>query len=535
MGVQLFKGTGKITKLLLRQNRLKVFLWLLGLVGITLIVANVYPTVYTTQEDIMGFALTMGNPAMIAMLGPNYTLEDYNIGAVFASEMLLFTAVAVGVMNILIVSSSTRDDEEEGRLEIVRALPVGRLAYITASGIMIFMVNGALLLLTALGLGFISEPGMTWESSFLYGALLAATGLFFASLTALCAQLAGTSRGTTSLSLGVLIAAYIVRAIGDVESERVALISPLGWVVRTEVFVKNDWWPIGALLIGTVLLLLGALYLNTKRDLNTGLLPDRKGKVRASAFLKTNVGLTWHLEKTNLIAWTIVLFLLSAAFGAILGELEVYFSDMDIIQAYFSEESGISLTEQFIALLMSILSIFTAVPVISTILKLKKEEKQGRVENYYSRSVSRNTVLSSYYFISLLATIVMQVMTGLGLYLTANQVLEEGLEISMVLKATLVYVPAIWLVIGLATMLVGCFPKGSGLAWLYIVFSLVVIYIGGLIDFPDWVNNLSAFTHVPQIPIEEIDWFALGILSSIALVLTLIGFIGYNKRDIQSQ
>lgn len=535
MGSHLFKGTGGITKLLLRQNKLKIILWLLALAGITLVVANVYPTVYTTQEDIMGFAVTMENPAMIAMLGSHYTLGDYNIGAVFANEMLLFTAIAVGVMNILFVSSSTRNDEEEGRLEMVRALPVGRLAYLTASGIMILIVNGALLLLTAIGLGFISEPGMTWEASFLYGALLAATGLFFASLTALCAQLAGTSRGTTSLSLGVLIAAYIVRAIGDVESEVMALISPLGWVVRTEVFVNNSWWPIAALLNGMGLLLIAALYLNTKRDINTGLLPDRKGKVRASAFLKTRIGLTWYFEKTNLIAWTIVLFLLSAAFGAILGELEVYFSDMDIIQAYFSEGSGVSLTEQFIALLMSILSIFTAVPVVSTILKLKKEEKQGRVENYYSRSVSRNSVLSSYYSISLLATIVMQAMIGLGLYITADQVLEEGLELSMVLSSTLVYVPAIWLVIGLATMLVGAFPKGSGLAWFYVVFSLIVIYIGGLIDFPDWVNNLSAFTHVPQIPIEEIDWPALGVLTSVALVLSLIGFIGYNKRDIQSQ
>lgn len=535
MGAHLFKGTGEITKLLLRQNKVKIFLWLLALVGITLVVANVYPTVYTTQEDIMGFAVTMENPAMIAMLGSHYTSGDYNIGAVFANEMLLFTAIAVGVMNILFVSSSTRNDEEEGRLEMVRALPVGRLAYLTASGIMILVVNGALLLFTAIGLGFISESGMTWEASFLYGALLAATGLFFASLTALCAQLAGTSRGTTSLSLGVLIAAYIVRAIGDVESEVMALFSPLGWVVRTEVFVNNSWWPIAALLSGMGLLLITALYLNTKRDINTGLLPDRKGKIHASAFLKTRIGLTWYLEKTNLVAWMVVLFLLSAAFGAILGDLEVYFSDMEIVQAYFSEGSGVSLIEQFIALLMSIMSIFTTVPVVSTILKLKKEENQGRVENYYSHSVPRNSVLSSYYSIALVSTIVAQAIIGLGLYITANQVLEEGLELSMVLKATLVYVPAIWLVIGLATMLVGAFPKGSGLAWFYIVFSLIVIYIGGLIDFPDWVTNLSAFTHVPQIPIEEIDWLTLGVLTSVALVLSLIGFIGYNKRDIQSR
>ncbi|MBM6615522.1 ABC transporter permease [Desemzia sp. RIT804] len=535
MGLHLFKGTVKITKLLLRQNLFKIFLWLLGLVGITLIVANVYPTVYETPEDIMGFALTMENPAMNAMLGPNYTLEDYNIGAVFANEMLLFTAIGVGVMNILFVSSSTRDDEEEGRLEMVRALPVGRLAYLTASGIMVLVVNGALFLLTAAGLGFISASGMTWEASLLYGTLLGACGIFFAGLTVFFAQLAETARGTTSLSIGVLIVMYIIRAIGDVESERLALLSPLGWVVRTGVFVTNDWWPVSVLLFSATLLLLAALYLNTKRDINAGLLPDRKGKIHASSFLKTTPGLIWYLEKTTLISWAIVLFLLSAAFGAILGELEVYFSDMDIIQAYFSAESGVSLTEQFIALLMSILSVFSAIPVVSTLLKLKKEEKQGNVENYYSRSIPRNRILSGYYFISLLAAIVMQIMIGLGLYLTANHVLINGLEWSIPLKSALVYIAAIWVVLGLATMIIGVFLKGSSLVWLYVVFSLVVIYVGDLIDFPEWVNNLSAFHHIPQIPIEEIDWAALGILSVLAVILTLIGFLGYNKRDIQSQ
>lgn len=535
MGKQLFKGTGRITRLLLRQNRFKMILWLFGIIGVTLTVANVYPTVYTTQEDIQGFALTMTNPAMTAMLGPHYPIEDYNLGATFANEMLLFTAIAVAVMNSLFVASSTRDDEEEGRLEMIRALPVGRLAYLTASAVMILLLNGLLFLFTSAGLGLVDASGFTWEAAFLYGALLGATGLFFASLTALFAQLAETSRGTTGLSMGVLITAYIVRAIGDVQSETLSLFSPLGWVVRTSVFVNNEWWPIAALLAGTIVWLAAALYLNLKRDINAGLLPNRKGKIRASGFLKTPFGLTWHLEKTSLIGWTVVLFLLSAAFGAILGEMETFFSDMDIIQAYFPDDSTSSLADQFIALLLSIMGVFTAVPVTTTMLKLKKEERLGRTENYYSRSVSRIKVLASYYLLSLLGTIIMQAVIGLGLYLTGNQSLEEGLELGTIMEAALIYVPAIWLIIGLATLLIGVFPKGSGLAWLYIVFSLLVVYIGDLLKFPDWFTNLSSYTHVPQVPIEELDWGSLVGLSAVAIVLTVIGFVGYNKRDIQNQ
>lgn len=532
---QLFKGTGHLTRLLLRQNRFKIILWLLGLVGITLMVANVYPTVYTSQEDIQGFAITMENPAMIAMLGPHYPIEDYNLGTVFANEMLLFTTIAAAVMNSLFVSSSTRNDEEEGRLEMVRALPVGRLAYLTASGMMILLVNGLLFLLTGLGLGIVDASGITWESAFLYAAILAGTGLFFASLTALFAQLAETSRGTTRLSVGTLIVAYIVRAIGDVENGIVSLFSPLGWSVRSQVFLENEWWPITALAAGTVVLLIAALFFNLQRDIKAGLLPDRKGKIYASSFLKTSVGLTWHLEKINLIGWAAVLFFLSAAFGAILGELETFFSDMDIIQAYFSAESSSSLTDQFIALLMSIMSVFAAIPITAILLKLKKEEQLGRMENFYSRSVSRNNIFSSYYVVSFVGAVALQIVTGLGLYLTGNQSLEVGLEFGTVMAAALVYIPAIWLIIGLAALLIGIFPKGSSLAWLYIVFSFVVIYIGDLMDFPGWLNNLSSFTHVPQIMTEGMDWTSIGVLSAISVVFSLLGLVGYNKRDIQNQ
>ena len=53
---------------------------------------------------------------MKAMIGIGYEMEDMSVGAVFAIEMLLFSAIAVAVMNILIVSSSkgpTKKKEEQ--------------------------------------------------------------------------------------------------------------------------------------------------------------------------------------------------------------------------------------------------------------------------------------------------------------------------------------------------------------------------------------------------------------------------------------
>ncbi len=104
----LFKGTRPITKLILKQNRFKIVVWLLSLVIVTLAVASAYPGVYKSEQDIMAYALTMDNPAMIAMLGPGYDETDYNTASIFANEMLIFTLIAVAVMNILLVRQRER-------------------------------------------------------------------------------------------------------------------------------------------------------------------------------------------------------------------------------------------------------------------------------------------------------------------------------------------------------------------------------------------------------------------------------------------
>ena len=196
------RGTLRITKLLFRQNAIKIGIWLFSIVATTIGVAVAYGDVYKTKADLQASAFTMANPAMQAMLGPGYSIENYNLGAAFASEMLLFTAIAIAIMNILFVSSSTRKDEEDGRLEMIRALPTGRLSYMAASGVMMVIINLLLYLTISLGLGLIGQEGMSWESSFLYGAILASTGLFFAGFTAFFAQLSDTARGTTGLSFG---------------------------------------------------------------------------------------------------------------------------------------------------------------------------------------------------------------------------------------------------------------------------------------------------------------------------------------------
>src|SRR5699024_10516700 len=131
-----FKGTSQLIKLLFKQHRQKIFLWVIGIVGISIVVALAYPEIYTSTEDIMGFAITMDSHVMIAMLCFGYDADCFNLCSIFAYEMLMSTLIVRATMILLLLSNSTRVDEQAGCFETILSLPVGNASYLFASDIL---------------------------------------------------------------------------------------------------------------------------------------------------------------------------------------------------------------------------------------------------------------------------------------------------------------------------------------------------------------------------------------------------------------
>ncbi len=363
--------------------------------------------------------------------------------------------------------------------------------------IVIVSTNILLAILTGIGLASLGIEGVDLEGSLLYGSILGATGLLFASLASqqVFAQVTETSRGTTMFSFMLLIIAYLIRAIGsfmlliiayliraigDVSSEELSWISPLGWTVKTGVFVENDWWPVVLSCIVAIMFGVIAFYLHSIRDLGAGFIAARKGKTHASPFLQTSLGLALRLQRTNIIAWAIGLFILSSSFGAILGDLETYFAENEFMQAFIVIDSDYTMTEteQFITLLMAIMSLISLVPAVMVILKVKGEETRNLTENYYTRAISRTRVLGSHFLLAVVVSFIMQSLVALGLWSVGEVVMDEAISFDTTFASAYVYLPAIWVVISLVIGLVGVVPKLTGLIWLYVVFCFVVVYLG---------------------------------------------------------
>jgi polyether ionophore transport system permease protein len=98
--------------------------------------------------------------------------------------------------------------------------------------------------------------------------------------------------------------------------------------------------------------------------------------------------------------------------------------------------------------------------------------------------------------------------------------------------ASLVYVPAMWLLAGIAIALFGLAPRASLAAWAGIAFCFVIGMFGQLLSLPQWLIDLSPYQRTPQVPAADLTFGALAVIAAVAVALTAAGMVGFRHRDL---
>ncbi|MET3684080.1 ABC-2 type transport system permease protein [Alkalibacillus flavidus] len=516
----------------LKQDRWRIAIWLVSLVAVTVLTALLFEGLYPSEGDRQRLAHSVLNPAITMLLGPAYGVDQYDIGAIMAHQMFLFTAVATAIFSILTVTKHTREEESLGRMELIRSLPTGRLAPIMATVVHHVLTFVVLAVAIGSGLSLLQFESISAEGAFLYGVGLSAIGLFFAAVTALCAQLAESSRGTVGLAFFVLISAYAIRGLGDVSYDDLSWWSPLGWILETRVMVDNRWWPIGLVLLLAFVLTFIALWLNARRDIGAGLLPARQGPMQASRWLQTSFGFTVTMQRVSMIAWAVGLFIFGATYGSVLGETGTYVAEIELMKEMLNIEqlSGQALIEEFVSMLAVIITIFATVPVVLSMYRLTKEEKLDRLEPVIATATSKQKLMITHVAVAVIFSIIVVSAAGIGMGIL-GQMSVDGLQFSAVFETLIAYLPAIWVMLSLAALCVGL-GKWQWMTWVYLGYAFVVVYLGGALEFPEWMNHISPFEWVPRLPVETFTLVEVISLISVAIVVTSIAVILYRRRDL---
>ncbi|MBB0245877.1 ABC transporter permease [Streptomyces alkaliphilus] len=536
-------GTGILLRFALRRDRVRMAVWAIGLVLGTAMSAASFEGAYTDEAARQSLIESTAVPAGLALTGPAEYLTDYTYASMLAHQMIGFTGVLIALMAVLTVTRHSRDEEETGRSELLRAGVLGRHAQLTAAlaaAAVSSLIVGLLMALSLIGLDM---EGTTASGALLYGLAHTAVALVFAGAAAVTVQLTAHTRAASGMALAAVGAAYALRAAGDATGDLaeggagggvwLSWLSPIGWAQRTFVFVEDRWWPLLLCLAPAAALAALGYVLSTHRDVGAGLWAARGGRPRASGALAHPFGLALRLQRGLLIGFTIGVALLGAMYGSVIGEVEGMLGDVDVIQDSLAQLGGATLAESFVSMVLIPLSTVAAVYAVLASLRIRAEETGGRAESLLATGLSRARWVGGHLAVALLGSTAALVAGGLVLGVTGALALGDGGLVGSVLGASLAYGPALWMTVGVTAVLIGWAPRASVVAWVVPVGAFVLGYLGTLLDFPQWLINLSPFTHVPRLPAREMAWTPLLVLTALAAGLLWLGLVGLRRRDLE--
>ena len=169
---------------------------------------------------------------------------------------------------------------------------------------------------------------------------------------------------------------------------------------------------------------------------------------------------------------------------------------------------------------------------IAAALRVKGEEEAGRTEIALSAPVSRGRWLASSLVIALLGTAVVQVTGALALWLGAASTGYDELAFGEYLELGLAYLPALAVLVGLAAALYAWLPQATGVAWVMVGYVFVVGMFADLFDLPEWARKISPFWWVGSPAVDDVDAAHMWGLSGVAVLLFLLAFTGFRRRDV---
>ncbi|MCP5034986.1 MAG: hypothetical protein GY939_24540 [Actinomycetia bacterium] len=534
-----FAGTTKLLRLILRLDRIKLTLWLLGLITLIGITPYSMRAILDAEAELQGTtaeevlaqqaALLETNGASIALQGPPDALDTF--GGRYAFEIGAFTLAIVALMNILLIARHTRAEEESGRAELVRAAAVGPWSALTAVSIVAVATN------LILGLGtsivFIAD-GRDVGRSILYGASMALSGLLFAAIALIWVQVFEYGRAATGMSLAGLAVAFALRAVGDVRDNWLSLLSPLGWVQAVNPFGDPVLLPFIVSLVAISAAVATAIALVVRRDVGAGLIQQRPGPAQASASLTTPIGFAWRLQRSTLLWWTIGAAFMGAIYGSVISAIDDFIEENEAMRDMLEAlgMSGDALREGFITVILSMIALIATAGVIQSLLRPRGEEIAGRAEPILACAVSRRAWLSSHIVLTTLAAPVFMVAAGLGLSVTDALVVGHFTDFGGTLAAALVRVPALWAVAGIGLLLYGWVRRFTFGVWGVFTAISVIFLFGELLRLPNQAMNLSPFRHVTHLPGSDQSWLPVVILCAMALVTGAMGLALFDRRDV---
>jgi ABC-2 type transport system permease protein len=524
-------GVGTMLRLVLRRNRVRLAVWWVVLVGLFAYVGAYYKSLFTTQAALDDFAALSNTPAIKALTG--LAANPNTLGGAVWTKIWMTCALTLAFGILFLVTRSGRADEEVGRTELLRSRMLGRHTYSAAS----WLVNAALCLVVGAGVALASaatglDPAGTGiTGSLIIGASVTGIGLVGLGVGSVAGQLTSTSRGANALGSVVLGVFYVLRMVGDLGDGRLTWASPIGWGQQMQPWGANRWWPFTLLLGLTGVLLAVAAWLEARRDLGAGLMPERPGPAAAPARYSTPLGLALRLQRGPILGWSATIVLCALLFGSVVQAMTDLLADAGSTATAMIGGTGV---KALLSLLVMMIAMLTTVFALQSATSLRADEASGIVEPQLASALSRTRWAVQRLLIPAFGTAVLLLVGGACMGAGYGSLINDPGQTIRLALAALAYWPAVMVLLGVAVALFGWLPRlAIPLTWGVLAAMWFVVLIGDALHLPGWLLNLLPLSATPHQPLVPLTWAPLVVMTLVAGGLIWTGLGRFARRDVQ--
>ncbi len=501
--------------------------------GMSALVVGQYHGLTGAGFDVASMTALAANPAIRVLFGPPIGLGDPGGFTVWRLGTPL--AVLLAVWALLTAVRMTRGEEEARRWDPLLTGPyrLPRVVGLQLAAVLTGAVAAGSAVTVAMGLA-----GARLGGSALHGAALALVGTTGALTGGLAAQLIADGRRAATAAAAAVGAGLLLRMIADGSDSlhRLHWLTPFGLIGLAEPFGAARVMPLVVLLFANALLAVAVWVASAHRDLGAGSL-STPGRLHSRlGWFRSLPRFTARRGGGALLAWSTGIWLYFLLIGLLASSLTTFLVDNPAFADLAARAGFGSLTTVpgYLASLFTILAIPLGLYAASRVGAEWVDEESRVLTLMYATPVTRERAFLHQVIAGVSGVAVLSAGAGLASWVGAA---AAGTDVSLgaALAGVFNVMPVAWLGLGAALLAFGWWPQLSfAVGTIPTVGGFALQTVGETLRWPEWVVGVSPFRHLAAVPFEEVDGVASATMTGVAAALTVVGLIGFMRRDLGS-
>jgi ABC-2 type transport system permease protein len=198
-------------------------------------------------------------------------------------------------------------------------------------------------------------------------------------------------------------------------------------------------------------------------------------------------------------------------------------------------QSHTSIEASFTGTITTVLVGLGSILPIVLVNHLKTEETRSHLSQLFVTQVSRLklyvTTISLALFLGVIGLLLGS--GSLGVVALGSMHQATHMTLGTFLAAGLNNVPLVFMIVGLAGVILGWLPQLSKVVYIYLGYSVMLSYFGNLLTLPKWVTKTAMQNWLPHLPVETFELWQFSLVLCLGLVLIIVGYLGYSHRDFR--